>query len=430
MKLLLLILLMSVTLLCACGPDAASPEHSSSAGGARTAADDVIRGRQVVKLAVIARSKEWLPMVIAGFNNSSVNYYLEADYYYVGGMFDQEVTPEFDEAVTRFNIDITARNNYDIVLLSSWMQTGSYISKGLFADLNEFMDADPDFDRADYLPELFTALDRKGKIYEIPPLFFMNVILAKTADVGTDTHWTLDEFAAFIESRPDVRYIFGNLSKKDFINRVTQYMFVNPGAGEITFDRDGFKKILQIAERFPSEIPPDYNIGNNPLMYSITAYDFLNAAMSGDLLFGEESTMKGWPSSTDSGMLLAVDDYFSIFKSAENADGAWTFLKYALNHAEHQYKFRLPVNISLLEKAADKYLTADYTGFDFYIGSQAEVDRIMALYKSASTIDRENIYIRSIIDEEIGSYLNGLKPADTVIDIIENRIAIYLAEQE
>ena len=60
----------------------------------------------------------------------------------------------------------------------------------------------------------------------------------------------------------------------------------------------------------------------------------------------------------------------------------------------------------------------------------SQYDRLMTLFESEiKGLKRENYHIGKIIDDEIGSYLSGQKSADEIIDIIENRIAIYLAEQ-
>ena len=62
--------------------------------------------------------------------------------------------------------------------------------------------------------------------------------------------------------------------------------------------------------------------------------------------------------------------------------------------------------------------------------SKAATDNVMATLNAIRTIDRGNPDVRYIILEEIGNYLNGQQSIDTLADIIENRIGIFLAEQE
>ena len=447
-------LLMLIMFISACSSDARSATTIS------TVTIDGVE-KQVIKLAAINRHNDWLFGVIKGFNNSSETYHVEASYYmntYVSPFaFVEMVNPgrigEFVEAVAeaelQFNIDLANGNIPDIVLFPSQMQSNTYITKGLFTDLNEFMDNDPDFDRADYLPSLFEVFDRKGGIYEIPPMFLMYGIYAKTTDVGTDVSWTLDEFSAYIETKPDAEYILASMTKREFIIKTTQYLFVNPVAGEVKFDREEFKKILAIAERFPI-VPYDYSDerGNwedyfwtdarngDPIMLPLDIYNFHMPMLWGNSFFGEEVTWKGWPSSADSGPLFSAADYFSIMKAAENLDGGWEFLKYALNHVRvsPEMQVQLPVNLSLLEGIKNEQVkfinnSPFYNSEHDKLKSLAGLDRLMTLFKSANALKREEFTINKIIDEELGIYLSGQKSADEIIDIIENRIALYLAEQ-
>ena len=447
----LILILMIIMLLSACGT------AMNSADSIRTVNIDGVE-KQVIKLAAINKRSEWLTQVIKGFNESSASYHVEVNYYmdsYLSPFSVVEITSpqrtkKFAETVAEagllFNIDLAAGNIPDIVLVPAQMQTNSYITMGLFADLNAFIDNDPDFDRADYLPSLFEIFDRNGRMYEIPPMFLMYGLYVKTADIGTDIGWTLDEFATYIESKPDAEYIIASITKNDFIIKMVQYLFVNPVTGEVRFDRDEFEKILAVAERFPTELY-DYvdDIGGwekyfwmnarngDPIMLPLDIPNFHMPLYWGNLFFGEEVTIKGWPSSSDSGPLLSAENYFSIMKEAENPDGAWAFLKYTLNHVavDKRLQWLLPVNMSLLEEIKEDMDALGITDQENdHLRRRSEYDRLMTLFKSAKRLKREDATISKIIDEEIGGYLGGQRSVDEIIAIIENRIWIYLAEQK
>jgi ABC-type glycerol-3-phosphate transport system substrate-binding protein len=179
----------------------------------------------------------------------------------------------------------------------------------------------------------------------------------------------------------------------------------------------------------------------DPLMVVNKFTDYFNIKLAENSYFGEETTIKGWPSSADNGVQFNFGEYISILKPAENPEGAWEFLKYALYNAKCLYGGFRPANLSLLDEIAEEEIEIfSYDGDlrwvrgevkEVYKGyAEGEIDKLMTLYKSASAIDREDPTISAIIDEEIGSYLSGQRSADTIIDIIENRIAIYLAEQD
>ena len=152
----------------------------------------------------------------------------------------------------------------------------------------------------------------------------------------------------------------------------------------------------------------------------------VNSFIKMENFFGEETTMKGWPSPAGNGLQFFAWHYFSISAQAENPDGAWAFLKYIMYHAECRYRHNMPVNLALLDEMA-KY---DYEREDAFRLSKSVTDRHIAIFKATRSIDRGNRDVLRILNEEIDSYLSGQKSADDVAAIIENRIGIYLAEQE
>ena len=398
--------------------------------------------KEVVVLWTINHNDTWLALAIADFNRSNKYYSIEMKDYYA------ENLQNIDEAEMRLNIDLATGKAPDIMVLPALTPSHNYISKGLLADLNEFMDNDPNFNRADYLPNLFEVLDLEGKIYEIFPLFWLDIILAKTADVGIKMGWTIDEFADYIDSKTDSQYIISQMTGGWFISWMIVRQFINPITGEPQFDRDDFKKLLAVAERFPTQRPQDTSFEffeglkhGNPLMFSDALVNFSQAKSYERFYFGEQVTIKGWPSSIGNGLQFWPSNYFSISAKAENPEGAWEFLKYILDNPQSNLYF--PVKLSLLEEMAEKEymevndpITTSFTpaGDRYYMKelgfSKTDIEKIMAAIKGVDLIRRSNLPISNIINEELGSYLNGQKSADEVADIIENRIGVYLAEQE
>ena len=403
--------------------------------------ESIITEKQTVLLSVININDTWLSMAIADFNRNSTRFHIEMNDYSMNGLID------FNEAVTRFNLDIISGNVPDIFVLHFNMQSNSYISKGLFANLNEFIENDSEFDRNDYLPGLFEAMEREGKLYELFSLFWLDAILAKTTDVGSEAGWTLNEFMTFLEANPNSKYVLGYVTRREFISRMIRNQFINPLSGEPTFDRNEFKRILAIAERFPTDIPQQMGVDefmrglkdSDPLMFSRNVVNFTNVKTDEFLYFGEEVTLKGWPSSEGNGLQFIPLNYFSISAQAENPEGAWEFVKYILNNSKCRLGINFPVKLSLLDEMAETELSnfnnpesiitggirSQDLGFNEY-----DIRKIMDVLKATKLIERRNLVIRAIIMEEVDSYLSGAKSADVVADIIENRVTIYLAEQD
>jgi len=335
------------------------------------------------------------------------------------------------------------------------MPSNHYVNKGIFADLNTFMDSDDNFDRADYLPGLFEAVDRNGKVFEIFPMFRFDVLMGKTADLGFDRGWTLEEFSETIGAKPDSQYIIELWTRRQFIGSMVQNYFVNPLTGECFFDRDLFKKILEVVERFPQneveyelsgEIYEGLSTGDPILMQGQIRVFYYIKAME-YLYFNDEVTLKGYPSPVGNGLYFTPLNYFGIADASRNPEGAWEFLKFAMDNSICVYG-SLPVNLKSLETfiAKDKrmYEREGEFGTGFHFGgiskyalfsemgelSDRNINQIKDAMMETSLIRRINPVISNIVMEEIDSFLSGQKTVDTVADIIENRIGIYLAEQE
>ena len=394
------------------------------------------------------------------FNRTNKHYMIEVWDYSNG-------TRNFDigEALTRFHTDIIAGRIADINAVFWWIDgrpfggtSSIYINQGMYADLNEFMANDPDFDKADYIPGMFEAMEVGGKIYELFPIFWDSILIGKKADLGTEIGWSLDEFAAFLESNPDSQYIIGGQGKREFILRMLQNEFINPHTGEAHFDRDEFKKILAVAERFPNEsVDSSYVFSEgakdgNPLLLGGSLGAMFSTVHVELESLDDEAAVKGWPSSRGNGLFFEPWMYFGITTKAKNPDGAWEFIKFALDYYDWKENARVlapfvPVKLSLLDEKIELE-KADFSNRVFGSRSfndpgilhsnviereyfEQKIDEGATIIKNEiKMVRRNNDVIVNIILEEIDSYLGGQKSADVVLDIIENRLGIYFAEQQ
>ena len=213
--------------------------------------------KEVVTLAMPdnGRHQDCLRLYIAEFNKTNPDYLIEIISYEDGS---NSIWQLDEEAVRRFSIAIGTGQVADIIAFPNrGVPIYSYTSKGLFVDLYELMENDPDFNKADYLPNVFEALETDGKLYTIFPYFNIVAYIAKTSEVGGQPGWTLDEFIAYLDSKPEAEDIIMWVSREDFILFTSMNYFADRKTGRMTFDREIFIKILKAAERF--SIEPNYN---------------------------------------------------------------------------------------------------------------------------------------------------------------------------
>ena len=135
---------------------------------------------------------------IAEFNKTNEDYTIYATSY-----SESNDTSDYTAALTKFNNEILAGNVPDILLISSGMPYNSYASKGLFADLYEFMDKDDVYNRDAFMPNVLKAMEKDGKLYEITPSFTVQTYAAKKSLVGDATSLTMDQANQILATMPE-----------------------------------------------------------------------------------------------------------------------------------------------------------------------------------------------------------------------------------
>jgi len=396
----------------------------------------------------------WLQPLITAFNRSNSNYMIKTISYMEGD--------DWDDAFRRFTIGLT-NDAADLIVMSRGMPILSYTHKGLFADLYAIMDTDPDFDQTDIFPNILTALEVDGKLYNLFPFFLMKTVAGKTSYVGNTIGWTIDEFIDFLKTKPESEYIIGYLTKEYFILDMITYYFNDPETGGLKFDREAFLKILEAAERFPETMPQlisdddwiEFELGvrdGNPLMSMET---FIGSGsirwqrVNEMIYFGEAITYKGYPSPPHlSGTMFDPPARFAIRETSSMKDGAWEFIKFMIeNYDDKMIKgLFFPIKTSYFEADLASTLvnprysdtneefefSIELSGRNIAIGNNTpELNaKIMEIFTTTNVVRPIDRVITRIIGEEVAFYLAGQKSPDQIADIIENRVAIYLSELE
>ncbi len=394
----------------------------------------------------------WLDNAVMKFNRSRKDYRVT-----ITALTQTNEPSDWKAAFDKFNTQVMSGDTPDIIYSSQTdtMDISSYIDKGIMAELNELIDSDPGFNREDYLPSAFTSLERDGELYELFPCFWIETIAAKTSDAGPEPGWTLDEFASFLDSKPDAKFIFDHQPKEEFIGRMVCNLFIDPVTMEVNFDRGEFMKILKISDRFPtsemqSGIMDDYDNflsgteNGDPLMKRFFGTQFAGAGVLSVRYYdyavfgGEEYTFKGYPAKNKENGTYLLPVRFSLVESPEN-EGGWEFIKFLFNmtvSVSSGFPAYLPVKLSELDRLAAEAKRDNGTNYVFLNGSRYDLGpntdednkKFMELIKSAYLIYPYDTEILNIISEETGAYASGQKTADAVAGIVENRIKLYTEE--
>lgn len=372
---------------------------------------------------------------------------------------------DYSLGMTRLNTDITSGNTPDIILLQSYgMPIESYMAKGVFMDFYELMAEDSSFNKEDYLQNVFEAYEYKGKLYQLIPSFYINTFVGKTADVGEDFTWTMEEALALQAFMPEGTNLFSNMIQYDFLYSCLSFSedeYVNWETGECYFDTDKFIRMLEYAKTLPKdynfadyedeaayqEMESQYRDGKTLLMRTALS-NFRDYGSWRYAYFGEEITPVGFPTENGIGSSFGAGINLAISAQTKNKQAAWEFVKSFLSE-EYQEKrtYNFPVRLSSLEKLeADAQKKPYYTDekgnkveydMTYWLGNmeikadpltKEETGRVVEFIKSVNRVANYNEELMKIVQEEAAGFLEGQKSAQEVAGVIQSRVRIYINE--
>jgi hypothetical protein len=330
------------------------------------------------------------------------------------------------------------------------------------------MDSDSEFNRSDYLENIFKANETDGKLYSIIPSFTVMTVVGKEANVGKTPGWTLEDLEKAMEKMPEGAKIFNSATQQYILQQglfldINQY--IDYGKGTCNFDTEDFKKLLAFAKQFTE----DTSDGNTAVYETDAAVDESGLANDKILLStmylynynqiheqkyydfgGADLTLIGFPTASKKGAGIVANMELALYSKATYPDGAWAFIKYVLGEEyQSSKKYEWPVRKSAfakLKEAAQKpdtYLdengkeqvveeTVTLNGKEVKIGkvTDEEVAKVDELLNSVSQVMRYDTKVEEIITEESGAYFADQKSADEVARLIQNRVQTYLSESQ
>lgn len=372
---------------------------------------------------------------IADFNKNNPDYQIEIKEY-AGGFWDHE------EALVQLNLDVISGNCPDILQLPLNGQMDLYVRKGVLEDLYPYIDRDDSISRVDFVENVIKAYEVDGKLYSMPLEFSICTLAGKASVAGDRAGWTLDEMIAFADSCPKDTMIFADSSKSGVLRlcMTTYWKQLVNWEEESFFDRDLFIKILQFASRF---------IDDDKFMIEEDGEIIYQGARKDELLVFEKRvrteldydelfdyyglgpvSFVGYPAEDQNGYLIDSKSSLAIRAKCPDKDVAWEFISSLLTEEcqERNMRTNAARDFSIMKDMLERQLRLEWTP-NFY-GSFKEEDTIPVreLIASADTLRTSDRQINTIIAEEAPSFFSGIKSAEEVADVVENRIRIYVNE--
>lgn len=388
---------------------------------------------------------------IAEFNKTNEDYTIYATSY-----SESNDTSDYTAALTKFNNEILAGNVPDILLISSGMPYNSYASKGLFADLYEFMDKDDVYNRDAFMPNVLKAMEKDGKLYEITPSFTVQTYAAKKSLVGDATSLTMDQANQILATMPEGATLTNDsqtMTSSQFLSTaITFSNFVDYANAKCSFDSPEFKAILETAKKYPAEIDYDALYNDNPnywmelesacrenraLLYSVYFNDFSTYTNTRDAYIGEDISFVGFPGSgaaNATGSVISAGSEIAVSSKSKYKDGAWEFIKLVLDNAVGEqdsgnYGVAITSDASVAEAAdeAVKRITSQYYGLPVVksqlqaLGQQATIpqtytdtDGTVQQVDNTYYVGNTEVKVNLITQDEVNMLIDYFSTVDTI----------------
>ena len=332
--------------------------------------------------------------------------------------------------------------------------------KGYLENLWPFIENDPDLGRERILEAPLRAAEVNGGLYMVFDSVQVGTLVGAESVVGDRTSWSLEELREAFEAMPEgstvLEYYF---PKQDMVYYMLGMMlddYIDWETGQCSFDSQSFRSALEFIDE---TCQTDFN-------WDTTSVEALNEEitrrrmgglqmLSSELIaepgcmqrldaqFGGKASFIGYPVEDGSvGSCFRSDNRKLAMSSAcRNKDAAWDFIRQILlprYTADSELPFGIPINradYALLKKGSAGS-AGEYEVQLFYHGpavklpriSEEEYRRFEDFFNSIEKIDLCDDKVYNIVYELCGPYFTGDKTLDETVDLIQNRVQLYVNE--
>ncbi len=396
--------------------------------------------------------KYGLETIAADYNRSQDNFRVRIDEYKA-----DETYLATEDDINRMMADLIGNDPYDIMDIS-FFDTGSpnvsdLVRQDYITDLTPFIEESDTVNLSDYYDSILDLCRVGDFVAAIPKSFEIRTCFADADTFDQDTV-TVNDLIEYDRSHDD-KILHNKYTRNDVLNNFLYNnieKFVDEENGNCSFDNDEFRKLVEYASEFPTEsdikkyfsLTEDEEIIRQICFQNLNDYLMVNAIyFDGNAVSigmpGFENTYR--PSCTMDGHALAITEV------SENKEGAWDFIEFFLSKKPSAREYTIPSNKAFLEELLDEFSEDNSTNRCHYIIKSAD-NTVQQEYEShpltvkereefIRMVESSKLYtgygtsaVRVIIAEELSPYFAGQKELDDCIKVIQNRVSLYLAENE
>lgn len=399
---------------------------------------------------------------------------------------------DYNAGVTKLTTEIISGSVPDIFLTSN-LPIDKYAAKGVIADLNTFMDGGNGLSRDYFVPQVMSALEKDGKLYELPTSFSVQTAYALSSIASQYDTWNVAAVQDAMTQLQEGATVFSNGWTKNtaLSNCLSRNLsaFVDWTTGKCEFDSEAFQQLLAFCNSFPAETSD----GDGAIAYASSADIAVDDAMwdsdatritNGKQLMStigmysfdsyiwnvyairDKITFTGYPTEDGSGSSFKLQMPMAISSVTKYPDAAWDFvcsiIKKMNTIDEDNYYYGFPISQAAFDAEMTDIMTEQYqldengeqvdwdgdgepdkairgsyetmengerVYKDVYALTQEDIDQILGVINSTRSVYDYDQEILDIITDEVAAYFAGDKDVQTTVNMIQSRVNLYVQEQ-
>ena len=353
------------------------------------------------------------------FNNESEEYYVELNNYEIG--INQS------EAIIRINAEIGAGTGPDILVEDLFPIDQENLDNGALVDLTPYL-MESNITSDNYFPS-YASLVSGNRIYGVSPSGGVISFAVKQNILGKNDPPEIEELLeALLAYPPKASFLYANESGThilDFFLDGSESLLGSVDWGKRTCDFTApmFLKAVDVAKRYSEDSKKGYDAVMSLYFPGLSNWGLISKQVesSEEIMIGYYFDDGRHPRYDNSGYTLVINS------NTENLDGAYAFLSFAMS-AKGQNYFPEPVHRGIWEAKYLYQMELIEEGRSQWILNENIKNELLAFYEDGKYLPKQTEKIREIILEEMNKYFNGEKTKEEVLNVIQNRVQLYLVE--
>lgn len=341
------------------------------------------------------------------------------------------------ESLTDLYNAILIKEPMDLIDLSG-INVQRLVDQGLLEDLASYVDHSEVFERSDFVEGILDVYTCDNVLAGIPAEFVVRTVVGNGAQLENKAGLALEELYSLADRYPGVK-AFDGVTKEEMMQYLMMFnedTFIDWDTGVCHFDSEEFKAVLAYVGQFPDDLTGgrgeeslSVKMERGEVLFAIKEI-FLYTWWDYEKMFGEDAACVGFPTADGrGGHLLFSNNAYAIATVSEHKESAWAFIEDCLTQEKSELYAELWLTYPALKKTLEERMEIAVDRDDRLTWDDFNV--ALKLVPDATpffTVNDDEII--QIINEEAGAYYSGQKSVDDVISIIQNRIQIYVDENE